>query len=98
MRRGHHESFAVERIEPLRNVARQFQMLRLIVSHRHNRSLIQQDVRSHQHRILKQPIADRFLRLRFGFVLRHALQPAHRRDASQHPRQFGMLRHGRLQP
>ncbi len=33
---------------------------------------------------------------RFGLVLRHALQPADRRDAGQHPGELGVLRHRRL--
>ncbi len=71
-------------------------MLRLIVAHRHDRGLVDQNIRGHQHRILQQPVADRFLRLRLRFVLRHPFQPAHRRHAGQHPREFGVLRHRRL--
>ena len=96
MRARHHERVAIQRIKSLRDVARQLQVLRLIVAHRHDGGLVKQNVGGHQHRILQQPVADRFLRLRLGLVLRHALQPAHRSDAGQHPRQFGMFRHRRL--
>ena len=96
MRRRHRERFAVQRIEALRDVARQFQMLRLIVAHRHDRGLVQQNIGGHQHRILQQAVADGFLRLRLGLVLRHALQPADRRHAGQHPGQFGVLGNRRL--
>ena len=65
-------------------------MLRLIVAHRNNSGLIEQNIGSHQHRILKEPIAYGLLRGGFRFELRHAAQPAHRRDAGQHPGQFAM--------
>ena len=96
MRGGHHESFAVHGIEALRDVARQLQVLRLIVAHRHDSGLVQQNVGCHQHRILQQSVADGFLRGGLRFVLRHALQPAHRRYAGQHPGELGVFRHRRL--
>ena len=46
----HRERLAVQRVEALRDVARQFQVLRLIVAHRHDVGLIQQNVGGHQHR------------------------------------------------
>ena len=93
---GHHEGFAVERIEALRDVARQFQVLRLVLAHRHDAGLVEQDIGGHQHRVLQQAVAHRFLLGGLGFVLRHALQPAHRRDAGEHPGQLGVRRHRRL--
>ncbi len=39
---------------------------------------------------MEQSIADGFLHGALGFVLRHALQPANRSDAGQHPRELGM--------
>ncbi len=96
LRRGHHERFAVQRIESLRDVARQLQMLRLIVAHRHDRGLVQQNIGGHQHRVLQQPVADCLLALRLGLVLRHALQPSDRGHARQHPRELGVRRNRRL--
>ncbi len=91
-----HEGVAVQRVEALRDVARQFQVLGLVFAHRNDARLIEQDIGGHQHGILQQPIAHRFLPGGLGFVLRHAFQPPHRRYAGQHPRQFGMGRHRRL--
>jgi len=71
-------------------------MLRLIVAHRYNRGLIEQNIGGHQHRVLQQAIADRFLRGRFGFELGHPFEPAERRDARQHPGQFRMRGNGGL--
>ena len=62
----------------------------LIVADRHDRGLIQQNVGCHQHGVLQQAVADGLLRRGLGLVLRHALEPADRRDAGQHPGQFGV--------
>ena len=94
--RGHHEGFAVEGVEALGDVAGQLEMLRLVVSHGHNGRLVEQNVGRHQHRVLQQPVAHRFLHRRLGLVLGHALQPADRSDAGEHPGQLRVRRHRRL--
>ena len=93
---GHHERVAVERIEALRDVARQLQVLRLVLAHRHDAGLVEQNIGRHQHGVLQQAVADRFLFGGLGLVLRHALQPAHRRDAGEHPGKLGVRGHRRL--
>ena len=54
LRCGHHERIAVQRVESLRDVASQFEVLRLIVADRHDAGLVQQNVGGHQHRVLQQ--------------------------------------------
>ena len=93
---GHHERVAVERIEALGDVAGQFQVLRLVLAHRHDAGLVEQDVGRHQHGVLQQAVADGFLLGGLGLVLRHALQPADRRDAGEHPGELGVRGHGGL--
>ena len=93
---GHHEGVAVERIEALGDVARQFQVLRLVFAHGHDAGLVEQDIGGHQDGVLQQAVADGFLLGGLRFVLRHALQPAHGRDAGEHPGQLGVRRDGRL--
>ena len=44
-------------IEPHANIPSNFQVLFLILAHRHNFSLIEQDVSRHQYRIGKQAMA-----------------------------------------
>ena len=81
-------------IEFLGDVARQLQMLLLIVADRHMRRAIDQNVGGHQHRIVEQ--ADRSVfAILAGLVLelRHAVQPADARHAVQHPGEFGVFRH-----
>ncbi len=93
---GHDEGLAVERIEALGDVARQFQVLRLVLAHGHDAGLVEQDVGGHQHGVLQQAVAHGFLFGGLHLVLRHALQPAHRRDAGEHPGQLGVRGHGGL--
>ena len=53
-RRGHRERFAIKRIEALRDIPRQFEMLHLVLANRNDCGLIKQNIRGHQHRILEQ--------------------------------------------
>ena len=47
----HLKDIAIQRVETLGDIAAQFQVLFLVFTHRYQISLIQQDVRRHQHRI-----------------------------------------------
>ena len=72
-------------------------MLSLIVTNGYEISLIEQDVRGHQNRIIKESDGDVFLLLAcFVFVLRHAFEFGHARDAVQHPGEFRVLFNVRL--
>ncbi|GCL81956.1 hypothetical protein ExPCM15_00397 [Escherichia coli] len=71
----HLKDIAVQRVETLGDIAAQFQVLFLVFTHRHQISLIQQDVRCHQHRIVKQTSVDVLgITRRFIFKLCHAAQ------------------------
>ena len=66
---------AIQRVETLGDIAAQFEVLFLVFTHRYQISLIQQDVRRHQHRIVKQTSVDVLgITRRFIFKLRHATQ------------------------
>ena len=69
---------AVQIMESSHNITGEFQMLSLILSHRHLCSLVEDDIGCHEHRVGKQANADRFTLL-LGFVLEldHSLQPVH---------------------
>ena len=97
LRVGHDERFAVERIEALRDVAREFQMLRLIVADGHDARPDRAECRRPSAPgYCSSPSPMVSCACGFRLVLRHALQPADRRDAGQHPGEFGVLRDGRL--
>ena len=79
-------------VELLRDVARQLQMLLLVVADRNVGRAIDENVSGHQHRIVVEP--DRRVLpvlARFLLELGHAVEPAEPRDAVEHPGQFGML-------
>src|SRR3546814_10152774 len=80
-----------------RNVARQFQMLLLILSHRHMRGLVGKDIGRLQHRIGVKAKRRAFAVLaRFLLELRHAVQPAEPGGAVEQPGKLGMGGHARL--
>jgi hypothetical protein len=79
-------------VEFLRDVARQFEMLLLVLADRHMGGAIDQNVGRHQHRIGVE--ADRgVLAVLAGLLLelRHAVEPAEAGDAVEHPGELGML-------
>ena len=61
------ERLAEAEVEAVGEIARQLDVLALIVADRHGVSLVQQDVRGHQHRIVEEagadglPLVSRFL-------------------------------------
>ena len=64
-------------------------MLLLVLSHRHQIGVIEQDVGRHQHRVVEQAHRDVVALLEGLFLeLDHALQPVERRDAVQQPAEF----------
>ena len=76
------------------DVPRQFQMLLLVLPHRHMGGAVEQDVGGHQRWIGKEPDGRGFLVLP-GLLLelRHPRHPPHAGDAVEHPRQLGMFGH-----
>ena len=78
-------------VELLRDVARQFEMLLLVLADRHMGGAIDQDVGRHQHRIVVE--ADRrVLAVLAGLLLElgHAVEPAEPRHAVEDPGQLGV--------
>ncbi len=81
-------------VEFLRDVARQLEMLLLVLADRNVGRAVDQDVGRHQVRIDVQ--TDRgVLAVLAGLLLelRHAVEPAHARDAVEHPGELGVLGH-----
>ena len=68
-------------------------MLLLILADGHNVRVIEQNIRGLQDRIDQQTGTDRLDALAFALVLRHALEPADRGEAVEHPGQLGVLFH-----
>ena len=81
-------------VEFLRDVARQFEVLLLVLADRHMGGAIHQNVGRHQHRIVVEPDG-RVLAVLAGLFLElgHAVEPADPRHAIEDPRQFRMPGH-----
>ena len=79
-------------VEFLRDVARQFEVLFLVLADRHMGRAIDQNVGRHQRRIGVEPDGGVLAILAGLFLeLRHAIEPAEPGDAIEHPGQFGVL-------
>src|SRR5882724_3413864 len=71
-------------------------MLLLIFADGYQIGLIKQNVRRHQHRIVKYPNSNVLALARLIFELSHAFKFGHARDAVKHPGQFRMFSNIRL--
>ena len=81
-------------VELLRDVARQFEMLFLVLADRHVGGAIDQNVGRHQRRIGIESDRSIFAVLAGLFLeLGHPVEPAEARDAIEDPGQFGVLGH-----
>src|SRR5947199_9571048 len=81
-------------VELLGDVARQLEMLLLVLADRNMGSAIEQNVRRHQHRIIVETYRCILAILaRLFLELRHPVQPADPRDAIEYPRQLRMPGH-----
>lgn len=88
------EHVAVDAVEPLGDVARQLDVLLLVLAHRNKIRLIQQDIRRHQRGIGKQAAVDIVgIFCTFILELRHAAQLAEHGIAVEHPAEFCVLMH-----
>mmetsp|Transcript_17257 Transcript_17257/g.53057 ORF Transcript_17257/g.53057 Transcript_17257/m.53057 type:complete len:397 (+) Transcript_17257:2011-3201(+) len=84
---------AVEVVEAPRDVARQLEVLALVLAHGHQARLVQEDVRGHEDRVVEEADSHIFALLRlFLFILDHALEPVERRHAVQEPAELRMRR------
>ena len=90
---GQDERLAVARVEPLGDVARQLQVLALVVADRHLVGLVEQDVAGHQHRVGEERGGDELLLVALVLELRHPAQLAEARDRAQQPGGLGVRRH-----
>ena len=78
----------------LGDVPGEFEVLLLVLSHRHQIGVVEQDVGRHQHRVVEQPHRDVVALLEGLFLeLDHALEPVKRRDAVEQPAEFAMGGH-----
>ena len=84
-------------VELRRDVARQLEMLLLVLAYRNVGGVVGEDVGRHQRRVGKEP-ERRVLGVLAGLVLPlgHALHPAHPRNAVEDPRQLGLFGHPAL--
>ena len=69
----------------------QFEVLALIVAHRHPFGVVGENVGGHQHRVVEQADAHRLLALRLLLELGHAAQLAEGGDAVEQPGELGVL-------
>ena len=90
---GDREHLAVAGVEPLRDVARQLEVLALVVADRNDVGLVQEDVPGHQHRVLEQRGRDELLLVALLLELRHPAQLAVARGRAEQPRRLGVRGH-----
>mmetsp|Transcript_13690 Transcript_13690/g.39635 ORF Transcript_13690/g.39635 Transcript_13690/m.39635 type:complete len:492 (-) Transcript_13690:32-1507(-) len=88
---------AVQTVDTLCNVARQLQVLLLVLAHGYQVGLVQEDVCGHEHWIGEQSSAH-LLSLLPALLLEldHTVEPANGRHAVQQPLELRMSRHMRL--
>ena len=84
------ERRAVTLVEAFRDVARQLEMLALVVADRDDLGLVEEDVAGHQHRIGEEPGRDEVLALGLLLELRHPPQLAEARRRAQQPGGLGV--------
>lgn len=84
------ERLAEARVEALRDVARELQVLALVVADRHQIGLVEQDVARHQHRVGEQAGRHEVLALALVLELGHPAELAVARDGLQQPGRLGV--------
>ena len=77
-------------VEPDRDVARQLDVLALVVADGDLVGVVEEDVGGHQHRIVEEADAHELLALGLLLELRHPPQLAERRGAVEDPRELGV--------
>ena len=68
---GHDERLAEARVEALGDVARELEVLALVVADRDDVGLVEEDVARHQHRVREEAGGDELALLRLLLELRH---------------------------
>ena len=79
----HLERLAEAAVEALGDVARELEVLPLVVADRDDVGLVEQDVAGHQHGVVEEPGGDELLLLGLLLELRHSAQLAEARDRAQ---------------
>ena len=91
---GLHEHLAVGRVEAPRDLARELEVLALVLAHRHLVGLVEQDVGGLEHRIEEQARPNELLLTRrLVLELGHPLQVAVGRDRGEQPAELRVLVH-----
>ena len=85
---GHDEGLTKALVVPLRNVARQLDVLTLVVAHRNEVRPIQQDVGRHQHRVGEEAGGDEVLLSGAILELRHPPKFAEAGHGAEQPGRF----------
>ncbi len=80
-------------VEADRDVARELEVLALVVAHGDAIGVVSEDVGRHQHRVVEQADAHRLLTGRLVLELRHAAKLPECRHAVQDPGELGVLEH-----
>jgi hypothetical protein len=91
VRLGHREHRTEAGVHPLGEVARDLQVLALVLADRDERGVVHEDVGGHEHRVGEQPDVGVVPLGGLVLELRHAAHLAHRRLAGQDPRELGVL-------
>ena len=91
--RRHAERLAEAVVEALGDVARQLQVLALVVADRDEIGLVEQDVAGHQDRVREEAGRDELAPLRLVLELRHPAELAVARDRGEQPGRLGVRRH-----
>src|SRR4051794_38933784 len=87
---------AEQLVEAPSDIARQLDVLTLVIPHWDQVGPVQEYVRRHEHWISQQAAADSRPPARLSLELRHPFQPTQRGHAVQEPHEFGVLRYIRL--
>ena len=84
------ERLAEPRVEARGDVARELEVLPLVVADRDDVGLVEQDVAGHQHRIREERGRDELVPVGLVLELRHPAQLAVARDRAEQPRRLGV--------
>ena len=93
----HLERLAVARVEALGDVARELEVLALVVADRDDVGLVEQDVARHQHRIGEEAGGDELLALALFLELGHTAELSEPGDGREQPSRLGVRGHVALQ-
>ena len=87
---GDSDNVTALRVEALREIPAQFDVLALILAHRDEVRVVEKNVRSHEHRIGEDAGVDPLAPLRLApcFELGHPVEPAHRCERLEDPAQL----------